>query len=137
MNRICPTEEVLSEYLCGALQGEEKESLEKHLAGCASCRHLIAEAHNVIKRPALAGIARRAFELFMNNQWLAASAFFFLLSFIYPKYFLQLLAACLITGAKWVVDSRTSRIMVMIKDAWKSGDDEKADKLISRLTGRK
>jgi len=137
MNRICPSEEILSEYLCGALSGEAKDELERHLASCADCRRLLAEAHDVVKRPVLLRALSRAAGSMRRNLWLAGAACSFLLSFIYPRYFLQFLVACLIMGGKWIMDSRTSRILIMVQEAWKSGDRDKAEDLIHRFTRQK
>jgi anti-sigma factor RsiW len=39
----CPTTEVLAAYLDRNLLGEEQSLLEKHLATCAKCRHIVAQ----------------------------------------------------------------------------------------------
>ena len=137
MNRICPSEETLSEYLYGALDGDRRDEIEEHLASCAGCRRLVAEAHDVVRTPAAVKAARKALSFVRGKAWLALSAAAFILSFIYPRHFLQFLTACLLMGAKWIMDSRTARILVMIQEAWKSGDKEKADDLFSRFTFHK
>ncbi len=117
MNRICPTEELLSEYLSGDISAEERERVEKHLVSCAKCRRLVAEAHDIVKKPdtdeILNILRRRARE----NLWFLGALSALLLSFIFPKYFIQFLVACLLLGIKWVIDSKTTRTLIMVHEA--------------------
>jgi hypothetical protein len=133
MNRICPQEEKLAEYISGLLSGEELVSMEEHLDRCDSCRKLAFEAHEVITRPDPGRISRRFFGYMRKNLWMAAAAVFFLCSFIFRGHFLQFLALTVISALKWIIDSRNTRLLVMIHDAWKRGDKEKTEHILSRI----
>jgi hypothetical protein len=126
MNRICPTEELLSEYLGGDIAGEERERVEKHLVSCAKCRRLVAEAHDIIKKPDTGEILNVLKRRVRENLWFGGSISALLLSFIFPKYFFQFLVACLLMGGKWVIDSKTTRTLIMVHEVLKK---DKADKL--------
>ena len=61
----------------------------------------------------------------------------FLCSFIIPRYFLQFIAAFVILGAKWVVDTKTTKTLIMIQEAWKRGDKDEAGKILTRFNSNK
>ncbi len=137
MNRICPSEEILSEYISGVLSAEERIKTEKHLAACAECRKLIAETHDIINKRDIGEIASTVFRWIGKNRWLIGATMAFASSFLFPKYFLQFLAATLLLGAKCIIDARTTRMLIMIHDAWKRGDKDKADEILSRFDPKK
>ena len=132
-SRICPSEELLSEYLSGCLHPEDKPDVEKHLAGCAGCRKTIVEAHEILNKPDIRQIKREILNWLKTNRWLLGAMILLILSFMFPKYFLQFLVACLLMGAKWIIDSKTTKMLIMIHQALKSGDKDKADKILSRF----
>lgn len=119
MNRICPSEEILSEYLSGLLSQEDSMDLEKHLVLCNECRSLIAEAYKIVKKPGLGSIFVNMLFWFKKNYIFTASLFSLILSFIFPKYFLQFLTASILLGAKWIIDSKTTKTLITIHEAWK------------------
>ena len=135
MRRICPSEEILSEYISGVLAEEDRTEVEKHLAGCAACRELLVETHDIISRPDIHEIKNRISRWIRKNQWLIGAAAAFTLSFVFSEHFLQFLTACIIMGAKWAVDAKTAKMLIMIYEAWKCGDRDKADKILSRIDG--
>jgi hypothetical protein len=117
MNRICPTEELLSEYLSGDITAEERKRVEKHLASCAKCRLLVAEAYDIIKKPDTNEILNTLKHRARENLWFFGATSTLLLSFIFPKYFIQFLVACLLMGIKWVIDSKTTRTLITVHEA--------------------
>ncbi|MFQ5952103.1 MAG: zf-HC2 domain-containing protein [Candidatus Omnitrophota bacterium] len=131
-NRLCPTEEILSEYLSGTLPQEERRAAEKHLAGCTKCRKLVVEAHEITSGLDFSQIKRSLMK--KNNYWFLGAVIAFILSFIFTKYFLQFLVACLLMGGKWIIDSKTTKMLVMIYEAWKSGDREATDKILKEVS---
>lgn len=133
MNRICPEEEKLAEYISGLMSGEELVSMEEHLDRCDSCRKLAFEAHEIITRPDCGRMVRRIFGYFQKNLWIVLAAVFFLCSFIFRGYFLQLLALTVISSLKWIIDSRNTRLLVTIHEAWKRGDKEKTEHILSKI----
>ena len=59
----------------------------------------------------------------------------FISSFVISRFFLQFLAATIIFGMKWIVDSKTNRLLVMIYDAYKRGGEKEAGRIINKLEG--
>lgn len=137
MNRICPTEELLSEYLSGSISPEGKKSVEMHLSGCAECRTLIAEAYDIVKKTDISEIWNNIISWIRKNIWLIGASVALVLSFLIPRYFLQFLAACLLMGAKWIIDSKTTKMLIMIHEAWKHGDKDSTNRILSRLEQKK
>ncbi len=124
-NRICPPEEVLGEYLGGSLPPIARPGVEKHLASCNECRRLLAEAHDILKKPDISEIIYNSFIWIKDNRWFLGAMASLALSFIFHRYFLQFLAACFISGAKWIIDSKTTRTLIMIHEAWKKSEKSK------------
>lgn len=137
-NRICPQgqEEILSAYLAGSLSEKEREETERHLAGCENCRKLVVETYEVIKTLRFDGIKKTFLGWIKRNRWFLGALTAFIASFFFPRYFLQLLAACLLMGGKWIVDAKTARMLIMIYEAWKKGDKETTDKILSRFDSK-
>ncbi len=136
-NRICPSEDVLSEYLNGLLSAEDRIGVEKHLAGCAGCRQLLVETQEILKKPDIREIKRKLLTRLKDNRWLIGALITLALSFIFSKYFLQFLAACLLMGAKWIIDAKTTKMLILIHEAWKRGDRDKADEILSQMDSKK
>ena len=70
------------------------------------------------------------------NLYLLFAIVCFALSFVTPRYFLQLLAATVVLGAKWIVDSKSMKMLVMIHEAWKKGGDKEASRIIEEMDSR-
>lgn len=137
MNRICPSEEVLSEYLAGGLSGEKRENIERHLSKCTSCRRLIAEAYHVTKGFDASEARHHLLLRLRRNIWILLGLISLLFSFLIPRYFLQLLALFIILGAKWIIDSRSTKTLIMISEAWKRGDKKQAEEMLSEFDPKK
>ncbi|MGB2600302.1 MAG: zf-HC2 domain-containing protein [Candidatus Omnitrophota bacterium] len=135
--RICPQEEILSEYLCGHLPPEDKNAVEEHIAGCNSCRELLSDAYEIISKPDLNQTRRKVMNWIKSNPWFFTSVTAFTFSFVFPRYFLQFLAAGLLAGAKWIIDAKTTKMLIMIYEAWKHGDKDTTDKVLSRFKSHK
>ena len=120
MNRICPSEEVLSEYLEGLLSEEDKLSIENHLCRCPECRSLIIDACHITSKPSASEIVNKVLTWTRSNKWLIASAVSFICSFLVPEYFLQFIAAFVILSIKWVLDSKSAKTLIMIEGSSKA-----------------
>lgn len=131
--RICPSETVLAEYLSGLLSEEDRSDIEAHLAECGTCRTLLLEAHKVIKGPDPWHLKRLLGHHLRKNVWIIAAVLFFAFSFIFRAYFFQFLALTVIFAAKWIMDSRNTKLLITIHEAWKRGDKQKADNILSKF----
>ena len=121
-NRICPSEELLSAYLTGCLDPELRKHTEKHLGVCAGCRRLIAETYEVSRKDRAREKNKELFGRIKKDMWLVGACVSFALSFLFPKYFAQFLVACFIMGAKWIIDSKATKLLITVHEAWKRGD---------------
>jgi len=120
-NRLCPSEEILSEYLTNGLSDEERKTAEEHLINCDSCRRIIAETYEILKTPNVSTFKRTVLSWLKQNIWISSSAFFLVLSFFMHKYFLQFLTLALLAGSKWIVDKRAVKMMFIQKEIKKEG----------------
>ena len=135
-----PTENDLAGYLAGSLPQARRREVEGHIARCDECLCAVVSAHESVgplkpgrKRSLKEKIAKAAKRF---NIYLALAAVSFALSFIVPRYFIQLLVATLLFGIKWIVDAKTTRMLVMIYDAWKHGGEKEASKVLERIGQR-
>ena len=67
------------------------------------------------------------------NLYLILAVIAFSLSFVTPRYFVQLLVATLVLGIKWVADSRSTKMLIAIYDAWKTGGLQGAGRVLEKL----
>ena len=133
----CPPEHVLNDYLTGNLGESDREEVEKHIADCPYCIYRIAEAYEVLNESRFKSIK----EFFMNariklNLWLVGCIIMFLLSFLVQRYFLQFLVGAILLGAKWIIDSKNTKMLIMIYDAWKRGGRKEAARILESLDSR-
>jgi len=135
-NRICPEDEKLIGYLNGELCDEERVRIEHHISRCSRCLELLIETYEVLK-------ANRKFRIWpeyclwiRKNRWVLGAFTAFVCSFLMREYFLQFLTICVLMGAKWIFDSKTARLLVMVYDAWRKGDKQETDKLFRKLSRR-
>ena len=128
-NRVHPTEVELADFLSKKLSVKEKAKVEDHIACCAECLEKTVSAYESVK------IFKKGEANFMKkmNVYLVSTIIMFILSFIVPRFFLQFLAATLLLGIKWVVDSKSTKMLVMIYDAWKRGGAEETSRILSSI----
>ena len=126
---IHPAESELAGYLDGTLSEAERESIQKHIATCDECLANLMAAHESVRifKKRKAGIMKKI------NIYFSLAIVTFALSFILPRYFLQFLTATLLLGIKWVADSKSTKMLVMIYDAWKKGGEKEASRVLSTL----
>lgn len=136
-----PSEIELADLLASALPRAQAAKIMEHVARCDECLTAYVSAHEaagtfggsgrrmgLIKK--LAGLLRKI------NPCLMLAAASFMASFMVPRYFIQLLVATLVLGIKWVADSKSTKMLVMIYDAWRRGGDKEASKVLERLGNR-
>jgi len=134
----CLVEVELNDYLSGAISSERKEEIENHLKDCNVCLEKLVFAYEACKEfgdKSLKGVKPMK-SIWKKNVWLVGALIAFTLSFIIHRYFVQLLVATILMGIKWIFDSVNARILIMIYDAWKKGDEEEASKIIRGMNDR-
>jgi hypothetical protein len=133
----CPSDEDIAGFLSNDISGDKKEVILGHISQCPRCLDIAATSLKVLSENADEAIpdnivrklssipknhARRNLllsNLLKKNKYLIVSAVFFILSFIVDKYFMQFLLAAAIFGVKWVMDTGSTKALIMIYDAWK------------------
>ena len=127
-SKIHPVDTELANYLDGLLQPERRHEIEEHMASCDECLARIVAAHESVVSFNKETKIMKGRGNFMKkiNLYLILAIVSFTLSFTMPRFFLQLLVATLLLGTKWIVDSKTTRMLVTIYDAWKTSEKEKA-----------
>ena len=143
-----PAEHALADFLAGNLPKDKRAQIEKHLSSCDQCLDAIASAHeavtafdkkrplkrlkeNVMKKIKLFGLRSSEIPPRLSahsrprprgggiNIYLLLAVISFSFSFITPRFFIQLLVATLLLGMKWVADSKSTKMLIMIYEAWK------------------
>ncbi len=126
---IHPTEIELSDYLNRSAKDEVRKRIEDHIACCAECLESVVSAHESVK-----GFKKRKANFMKKlNIYLILAVISFLLSFAVREYFIQFLVATLLLGIKWIVDAKSTRMLVMIYEAWKKGGEKEASRILSTL----
>jgi len=151
----CLTDDELAIYTERALSGNlPAEHMLHHLIECDRCFSKVASAVAALKsfeKDASSEVDRKAKEKakaipnrynkarsgsMKRNLSIFIAAGFFILSFISSRYFMQFLAASVVFGFKWVMDTGGSRALIMIYDAWqqkkKSGSESNKEPLNRR-----
>ena len=134
-SKIHPTEAELAGFLNCSLSDKEKEGVELHIASCPECLERIVSAHESVEEFRKGGPAKKGKVTTMKkiNLYLVLAIVSFLLSFTVPQYFVQFLVATLILGIKWIVDAKSTRMLIMIYEAWKKGGGKEASRVIETL----
>ena len=130
-----PTDVALADYLDRLLTSGERKAIEAHLAVCDDCLAKTVCAYESVKtfNKNIRSNKRKAKYMGKMNLYLILAIVSFVLSFIVPRFFLQFLAATLLLGIKWVADSKTTKMLVMIHEAWKNNGERGASEVIKRL----
>lgn len=138
MRTTCPAESVLADYLSGTLTRDERERIESHIATCDECLAKIVSGYESVESFKKESRGKTGKDNIMKriNWYLVGAVIAFLLSFIFPRYFLQFLVATLILGIKWVVDSKSAKMLIMIYEAWRSGGEKEASKILQDIGSR-
>lgn len=144
----CPKDEELADYISGEIAPDKKEKVATHISRCQRCLDIAATSlrtlndeglkedigltQDIIKKASL--IPRKypkknaqSINIIKKNKYLIVAGAFFILSFILKRYFMQLLLATGIFGVKWIMDTGSTKALIMIYDAWKSRKDDDSD----------
>ena len=124
-----PTDVMIADYLDRLLPPKERSHVEAHLAACDDCLSKTISAYESVK----ASNKRKARPTGKIDLYMILAFISFALSFAIPRFFLQFLTATLLLGTKWVADSKSTKMLVMIHEAWKNGGGQEASEVIRRL----
>jgi len=132
---IHPTENELAAYLNKSLPIHDKIKFEEHVAGCDECLKAMVSTYESVEAAGLKKSNKKERYNFMKkiNIYLILAVISFSLSFVMPRYFLQLLVATLLLGIKWIVDSKSTKMLIMVYEAWKKGGEKEASRILSSL----
>jgi len=122
----------LANYLAGRFSHKEREAVERHLSLCDECLMDLVSAHEALTDPR-AKKEKKGRHMKKPNIYLILTIIAFCLSFTLPRYFIQLLVATLILGIKWIADSKSTRMLVMIYEAWKRGGEKEASRILETI----
>jgi len=130
-----PAEIELADFLSGSLPAGKRREVEGHIASCDECLAKVVSAYEAVGMSGNNEKPMKGKHGFMKkiNIYLILAIISFLLSFLTPRYFIQSLVATLILGIKWVVDSKTTRMLIMIHEAWKKGGERDVSRLLQDI----
>jgi len=144
----CPKDEELADYISGEIAPDRKEKIATHISRCQRCLDIAAVSLRALNDDTLKkdtgltqSIVKKAslipkkypkkntqkISILKRNKYLIIAGVFFVLSFIVKIYFMQLLLAAGVFGVKWIMDTGSTRALIMIYDAWKSRKDDDSD----------
>ena len=135
LTKTHPASLELADYLDNRLDAKRREELEGHLAVCAECLDTVVAAHEAVQDAGKTTKKRKGLKDIMKklNIYLMLAMLSFILSFSVPQYFIQFLAATILLGIKWIVDAKSTKMLIMIYDAWKKGGEKEASRILSTL----
>jgi len=136
--KVHPEETELADYLGNLLAGEEKYRIEDHIACCPECLETVVSAYESVKQSGKIRYDNKGKDNFMKkiNIYLIFALISFALSFAVSQYYMQFLVATLLLGIKWIVDAKTTKMLVMIYEAWKKGGEKEASRILGALDSR-
>lgn len=130
-----PAENDIADYLARSLTAAAMKRVEEHIAGCDECLAAMVSAYESAGKPGNKHSFRKKVEAIMKklNIYLILAVLSFALSFVTPRHFIQLLVATLLLGIKWIVDAKSTKMLVMIYEAWKHGGEKEASRVLERI----
>jgi len=133
--RSHPVENDIADYLSRSLPAAAMKRIEEHLAGCDECLAATVSAYESAGRTGNKNSLMKKVKAIMKklNIYLILAVLSFTLSFVTPRYFIQLLVATLLLGIKWIVDAKSTKMLVMIYEAWKHGGEKEASRALERI----
>jgi hypothetical protein len=137
----CPTDEDLAGYISGEISSDKRERISAHMGLCQRCLDIVATSLKALNEQDAEDTPKDAIKkvlsiskkyprkntarvnIFKKNKYLLIAGVFFILSFVLKKYFMQCLLATGIFGVKWIMDTGSTKALIMIYDAWKTRKD--------------
>jgi hypothetical protein len=141
----CPADEDLAEYISGEISSDKREQISAHMGLCQRCLDIVATSLKALNEQGSEDAPKNTIKkvlslpkkyprksasrvnVFKKNKYLFIAGVFFILSFVLKKYFMQCLLAAGIFGVKWIMDTGSTKALIMIYDAWKTRKDSDAD----------
>ena len=132
--KIHPAELELADLLSNSLSGAKKAAIEDHIACCDECLDTVVAAYEAVKSQNK-DIRKKGKVTIMKkiNIYLILAIASFILSFTTPQYFIQFLVATLLLGIKWIVDAKSTKMLIMIYEAWKKGGEKEASRILGSI----
>jgi hypothetical protein len=145
----CPADEDLAGYISGEISSDKREQISAHMGLCQRCLDIVATSLKVLSEQGAEDVPKDAIKrvlsiskkypgkntgrvnVFKKNKYLLMAGVFFMLSLFLKKYFMQCLLAAGILGVKWIMDTGSTKALIMIYDSWKTRKDSD-DSRISR-----
>ena len=123
-------EREISDYLDRLLDADSRRKVELHAVECPDCLSAMVSAYESVKlfKKRKGNIMKKL------NIYLILATVSFLLSFAVPQYFAQFLVATTLFGVKWISDAKSTKMLVMIYDAWKRGGEKEASRILNTLS---
>ena len=136
--RIHPGEIELADFLSHTLPKERHDAVEEHIASCDLCLEKVAAAHGAVMEFGSVGSDKKGKAKYVDifkkiNIYLILACVSFACSFMMPRYFIQFLVATLLLGIKWIVDAKSTKMLVMIYEAWKQGGEKEASRILETI----
>lgn len=116
-----PTESELADFLSGAMPQIKRKAVADHAGSCKECLDRIVSAYDAVKTFKQAPHDKKGKINFMKriNIYLVLAVISFCLSFVVGRYFVQFLVATLLLGIKWIIDAKSTKMLITIYEAWK------------------
>ncbi|PIQ88434.1 MAG: hypothetical protein COV72_09020 [Candidatus Omnitrophica bacterium CG11_big_fil_rev_8_21_14_0_20_42_13] len=141
----CPSELELSDYLGNRLSPDKQEVLLAHVSRCRRCLSSLALAHEALqaetKEAPNQQMLAKAKDIYkkkpkntvFNYRWQILAFISFVLSFLLSRYFLQFLVLAAVFSLKWILDSGSTRTLIMIYEAWRGKGQGDVQRIIRGL----
>lgn len=120
----CITHYNIYSYINNTLPHSKRKVVEAHIAECYHCLDMLTAA-DAGKKGMLKADMKDGFK--KEYLYLVTAILSFTLSFLFSKYFLQFLAAAVILGIKWIVDSKSSKTLITVYETLKKDSRQQSD----------
>ena len=140
----CPSQLEISDFLDKSLGREKERALLYHIARCPNCLSLLELGYKAKEEYATqltTKMLKRAQRLVpgqgkrsgLKQVWLILAAICFIFSFVIARFFSQFLVLAIIFSLKWILDTGSTRTLIMIYQAWRKKDSESARRIVRDL----
>lgn len=121
----------IADYVARKLSHGDRGRVERHLSECEDCLAAAVSAHETVCQFNTNKKGKN--KMRKINLYPLFAILSLVLSFALPKYFLQFLVVTLLLGAKWIVDSQSTRMLITVYEAWKNEGETGSSRLFKKL----